>query len=412
MRLIAISLSPNTEKEDTFASMKMFFTPWRYNQGKNISLLEQWFRRFFKVSYAISFTSGRGALYASLKAAGVTKGDEVITQAFTCVALPDAIIGVGAKPVYADITQSFTLDPKDVEKKITPKTKAIIAQHSFGIPSPMEELLAITKKHKLILIEDCAHVIGGMYDNKKLGTFGDIAFFSFGRDKAFSSVWGGIAITNHKAFGEKLRSFQRQREFPSVSWTAQQLLHPVCFAIILPLYNIFSLGKVLLLILQRFRLLSFPVSQKEKQGQMEENTIKKLPNALAFLALLQVNKLSRYNKKRIEIGKFYEKVLPNAFSATQKNDIPFLRFPLIIEGKEEILRFFRKKGIYIGNWYSSVIDPRGVLLEKVYYKKGMCPLAEELAAKVINLPTYPTMEEEDTQKIVTLMQEYVQHKGN
>lgn len=412
MRLIAISLSPNTEKEDTFASMKMFFTPWRYNQGKNISLLEQWFRRFFNTSHVVSFSSGRGAFYAILKSINIKKGDEIITQAFTCVALPGAIIAAGGKPVYADITEVFTLDPTDVEKKITTKTKAIIAQHTFGIPSPMEELTAIAKKHKLFLIEDCAHTIGGVYNNKKLGTFSDAAFFSFGRDKAFSSVWGGVAITNNKQIGHALRNFQKQREFPSISWTAQQLLHPILFPFILQIYGFFSLGKILLVFLQKLHLLSFPVSQKEKQGQMEENTIKKLPNALAFLALLQVNKLLRYNQKRIEMGKLYGKVLPNAFSATQKNDIPFLRFPLIIEGKEDVFRFFRKKGIYIGNWYSSVIDPRGVLLEKVYYKKGMCPLAEELAAKVINLPTYPTMEEKDAQKIVTLMQEYVQHKGN
>ncbi len=291
MKPLAISLSPNTEKEDVFAALKNLFSPWQYKHGKSVSLLEQWFRRFFKVSYAISFTSGRGALYVALKACGITKGDEVITQAFTCVALPDAIISAGAKPVYADVTDYFTLDPKDVEKKITEKTKVIIVQHTFGIPSSMNELLAVAKKYKIILIEDCAHIIGGMYANKKLGTLGDMAFFSFGRDKALSSVWGGVAITNNKTYGEKLRNFQRQKEFPTNSWIVQQLIHPISFAVILQLYNLFSIGKILLVLFQKLHLLSFPVSQKEKRGYMEENAVKKFPNALASLALLKVNKL-------------------------------------------------------------------------------------------------------------------------
>lgn len=102
-------------------------------------LLEQWFRQYFSVSSAISFVSGRGALFIILQALGVNKDDEVIIQSFTCAVVPNAIIARGAKPIYVDINLSLTMDPDKLEKEIT-KTKAIIVQHTFGIPSDIEKL--------------------------------------------------------------------------------------------------------------------------------------------------------------------------------------------------------------------------------------------------------------------------------
>ncbi|HSX40366.1 MAG TPA: aminotransferase class I/II-fold pyridoxal phosphate-dependent enzyme, partial [Candidatus Saccharimonadales bacterium] len=226
-RPIAISLSPNTQTSDILLALKTLLAPWNYYKGNYATALEQWFVKNFKVASAVSFNSGRSSLFAILKALDIQKGDEILMQTFTCVAVPNAIIWAGAKPVYVDIDKTLTMDAKDLERKITAKTKAILVQHTFGIPSNMDEIRTLARKNKLIVIEDCAHTIGAVYNGKKLGTLSDVAFFSLGRDKAFSSVFGGMAITNNRTLGNKLKSIQKKKNNPNVFWVFQQLLHPV-----------------------------------------------------------------------------------------------------------------------------------------------------------------------------------------
>ena len=117
-RPIAISLSPNTKNSDIFLALRLIFSPWSYVDGSYIGMLERWFRNYFKVSYAVSFNSGRGALFALLKTLGVGNKDEVIVQAFTCVAVCEAIIKAGAKPIFIDVDKSLTMDVSILEKKI------------------------------------------------------------------------------------------------------------------------------------------------------------------------------------------------------------------------------------------------------------------------------------------------------
>lgn len=405
-RPIALGLSPNTESLDVRQAIVQFFSFWSYKEGENIRQLEQWFCNYFGVSYAVSFNSGRSAMVALLKAFDVKEGDEVILQAFTCVAVPNAILALNAVPVYADINESFTLDANDVAKKISKKTKAFLVQHTFGIPSDMEKLQSLAKQHKLYLIEDCAHTIGSMYKNKKLGTLGDGAFFSFGRDKAFSSVFGGMAVTNNQTVSKKIKTLQKDRPFPDFFWIAQQLLHPIAFSIILPLYNVVSLGKIMLFILQKLRFLSFPVFPEELQGKMEKGFVKKMPNAQASLALLQLKRVSKFNKKREFIAALYKSELSEKIPFVLKQAIPFLRYPTLVNRRDELLFTFRKDGIYLGNWYAHVVDPKGADFAKVGYKMGSCPNAELAAKKVINLPTYPTMTIADANRVITLFKQH------
>jgi len=382
MRPIAISLSPNAEKKDILLSLKLFFSPWAYVKGQSAKSLEQWFRNYFNISYAISFNSGRTAFYAILKGLGVKKEDEVILQSFTCVAVPNSIIRTGAKPIYCDILADLTIDPKDIERKITKKTKAILVQHTFGIPSQMDEIVEIAKKNNLFVIEDCAHIIGGEYPRsgkvgkgRKLGKIGIASFFSFGRDKAFSSVFGGVAITNDKDLGKKIRSFQSNLSFPSYFWVFQQLFHPVAFSFILPFYNFLSIGKVLLVLFQKLKLLSFPVSKEEKNGVFKNGEIKKMPNALCTLAFFQLKKLSEFNGKREEnVSTYIAALKSERISLPFDTKYPLLRFPLIIEKRDEVLKQFRKEKIYLGNWYSNIIDPKGVSFKKCFIKKDLVPM--------------------------------------
>jgi hypothetical protein len=144
------------------------------------------------------FFKGRIALYAILKAIGIKSGGEVIIPGFTCVVVPNAIIYVGAKPVYVDIDlETYNIDPNKIKEKVTEKTKAIIAQHTFGIPAEMNEILAIAKKYNLYVIEDSCHAIGFKYKGKEVGTIGDAAFFSSQWSKPVTTGLGGWARINN-----------------------------------------------------------------------------------------------------------------------------------------------------------------------------------------------------------------------
>lgn len=406
-RPIAISLSPNVFPKDVFLAIKTLFAPWKYNQAGSITQLETWFKTTFSAHFAFSYTSGRAALYEILRGYDIGEGDEVLTQAFTCVALPNAILATGAKPIYVDIAENLTMDPIDLENKITSKTKAIIMQHTFGIPSHIEKIIALAQKHKIPVIEDCAHGIGVKVKNKLLGEFGNVAFFSFGRDKAFSSVFGGMTITNDEKLAQNLKKTYQKTSFPSIVWTAQQLFHPIAFFFILPLYDFYSLGKMMVVFFQKLHMLSFPVTTTEKKGIYNTLEVKRLPGALAVLATAQLERISEFNNKRKEIAEIYIREL----SGMKKDfpsmeSLPYLRFPMLSEKRDEILFEMRKQHIYLGKWYANSIDPVGTDFEKIGYTIGMCPKAEYTAARILNLPTFPTLSHDEIAKIVKYIKMY------
>lgn len=411
---IAISLSPNTEKEDVFLALNLIFSPWRWISGGEINKLEQAFKNYFGVKYAISFNSGRSAQYAILKAVGIKTGDEVLIQAFTCVVVPNSILWLGGKPVFVDIEKdSLNMNPVDLEKKITSKSKAIIVQHTFGKPAKMEEIKKIAQTHKLLLIEDCAHSLGAKFQGRKLGTLGKAGFFSFGRDKVISSVFGGMAVTNDPKIGKNLLEIQKNLNFPSYYWIFQQLLHPVAFSVILPLYNFFGLGKIILVGFQKPGLLSRAVSSQEKNTQKPLDYPKRLPNALATLALFQFQRLAEFNQKREQIAQIYQKNLKIKsleLLPTVAGEI-FMRYPIIYDKAKKLLGYAKKRGIILGDWYQNIVDPKGVNLSKAGYVWGSCPIAEEISKNVVNLPTYPKMEIEDAQKVVNIIKEFFKKYG-
>lgn len=336
----------------------MLLTPWKWQRGTELETIKKYFPKD-----TVFFNSGRSAFLAILKAFGIGNGDEVIVQAFTCVAVPNSILWAGAKPIFADIDDSYNLDPNDVERKITQKTKAIVVQHTFGILAQIDTLKALAKKHKLFLIEDFAHTMS-------LKLAGDAAFFSFGRDKVISSVWGGAAIlsTKYKAQSTKLKQFQNNLPMPGYFWIFQQLLHPIAFSLILSSYNI-GIGKIILYILQRLKFLSFPVYPEEKTGGQPKDFPAKYPNALAVLLLNQLKKLDRYTKQRTEASSVYGR------------KIPYLRYPLRVEDPRATIAKLKRHGILLGNWYHNVIDPESP------YNPLDCPKAYEVALHIINLPT-------------------------
>lgn len=158
--------------------------------------LEQAFAAVMNAKHALAVTSGTAALLCGLQGIGVGPGDEVIVPAYTWIASAAAVVAVGGIPVLAEVDQSLTLDPADVERKITPFTKAIMPVHMRGVPCRMAELLAVAQKHGLMVIEDAAQADGGTYHGQRLGSFGDVGCFSLQFNKIITSGEGGMVVTN------------------------------------------------------------------------------------------------------------------------------------------------------------------------------------------------------------------------
>ena len=393
-KVISASLSPNTDSDDVWLAFKTMMTPWTWKHGKANQKVEQWFVKQYPSSVIASFNSGRCALFALLQSFDIGEGDEVLLQAFTCVAVPNSVKWTGATPVFIDIDETVNIDVRDAEKKLTSKAKALIVQHTFGVPAQMDTIVGFCKKHNLILIEDCAHSLGATFKRKAIGSFGDAAFFSFGRDKVVSSVWGGVS-TKYKVQSTKLIQIQENTIFPPLFWIFQQLLHPIAFSIILASYNIW-IGKLLLFILQRLHFLSKPVYREELTSGKPNIFPAKFPNALALLLMHQLAKLEQMNKNRHDIAKLYRNNLKNMNSINTISDIDgsiFLRFPLLVDNPLEYMRKAKAKGILLGNWYHHVIDPAGVDYRAIGYTMGSCPKAEQVSATVLNLPTRITSQE-------------------
>ena len=163
---------------------------------------EKEMREKFNVNRVISMTSGMAALESALVALGVGPGDEVIVSAYTYIANAIAVVKAGAIPVVAEVNESLSIDPADVEKKITPRTKVIVPTHMLGYPSDMDGVMAVAKKHNLKVLEDACQAVGGSYKGKRLGTIGDVGAFSFNFWKNISAGEGGALLTNDEMLFE------------------------------------------------------------------------------------------------------------------------------------------------------------------------------------------------------------------
>ena len=195
-------LITNEERKEVDKILK---SGWLTTGLKTIDF-ENKFKKYKKSKYALALNSCTAALHLSLKLLGLKKNDEVITSALTFSSTINSIIISGAKPVLADVElDTQNIDPNEIEKKITKKTKALLIVHFAGRPCEMDKIMKIVKKYKLYLIEDCAHSIESEYQNKKIGTFGIFGCFSFYATKNLSIGEGGMLITNNKSYYEKAR---------------------------------------------------------------------------------------------------------------------------------------------------------------------------------------------------------------
>ena len=197
-------------KDEIIAEISEICDSQRFILGPKVEKLESEIAAYCRSTGAVGVTSGSDALIISLMVEGIKAGDEVITTPFTFFATVGAIVRVGATPVFADIDPvTFNIDPKKIEEKITPRTKAIIPVHLFGQAADMDPIMAIAKKYNLKVVEDCAQCFGGVYKGKKAGTIGDVGCFSFCQSKHFTTGGeGGMVVTNNDDLAWEFRSFR------------------------------------------------------------------------------------------------------------------------------------------------------------------------------------------------------------
>jgi len=410
-RPINISLAPNLLPKDILIAVKYLLLPWtwlKWKRGGQIAKLESAFKNYFNVRESFSFSSGRACLSVILKALAIGEGDEVILQAYTCVVVPNAIIWAGARPVYADIDQSLNIDPGQLESKVTDKTRAIIVQHTFGYPADLAAIKQIADRRNLILIEDCAHSLGAKYNNQLVGTFGQAAFFSFGRDKVISSVAGGILITDDQELAGKIKKIRQSTDFQTRFKIFQDLFHPAAMAFIIPWYNFLGLGKLILFIFQKIKLLNKVYSRSEKKYEMPADLVTRLPNSLAEIALNQFNYLQKFNARRRTVAEVYRQSLNNfkAQMINNNSEPVYLRYTLLDKNARNILKEARKNVLILGDWYDHVISPAWVDLTRVDYQKGSCPNAEKFVQESFNLPTYINISQKEINKIIEFLKRY------
>ena len=184
---------------------------WLSSQGPFISKFESNFSRYLDVKYSSTVTNGTVALHLALLALKIGKGDEVIVPNFTYIASVNCLKYVGAKPVVVDVDRhSWNIDHKLIEERISKKTKAIMAVHIYGNPCQMDELQKICKKHKIYLIEDAAEALGAKFNDRYIGSFGDIATFSFFGNKTITTGEGGMVVTKTKKLLDRVNYLKNQ----------------------------------------------------------------------------------------------------------------------------------------------------------------------------------------------------------
>ncbi|MCA9382862.1 DegT/DnrJ/EryC1/StrS family aminotransferase [Candidatus Dojkabacteria bacterium] len=410
MKPIFIAASPNTQQDDSNLAFSQLLKPWEWYDTEPVEEFENEVERYLGEEVnALAIDSARSAFYLLLKAYGIGKGDEVILPSFSCLVVANPVLWVGANPVYVDVNKhDFNLDLNDLKSKVTNNTKAILVQHTFGMPIDVSKVREIVGPNVKI-IEDTAHSLGGTLAGKKLGTLGDAAILTFGIEKVISTVRGGMAVTKDKELITKLRElrgpepvFSRYRIFVS-------LLNPVLWSLITPVYYLgigkFTVGRIVAGVSHWLKIFGNMIEECEYKTSKPDWLPAKLPGALARLGLNQIKKLDQYNEHRIKLARKYSDLLNRHYEIPDNSKHIYLRFPILVDDPKRVLNKAKQMGIVLGDWYKNILYAPAESLDLLQYIEGTTKNAEYLAKHIINLPTGVNVTEEAVDKIATLVKE-------
>lgn len=345
--------------------------------GPMIQKFEQKIADYARADYAVAIANGTAALHAACFAAGLGKGDELITTPVTFAASANCALYCGAVPVFADIdSQTYNISPEEIEKKITDRTKAIVAVHFTGQPCDMDAIHEIARKNHLIVIEDAAHALGAEYKGKRIGTLSDMTTLSFHPVKHITTGEGGMILTNDKELYHKLKLF-RTHGITKEEAYMEQYDGPWYYE------------------------------------QVELGYNYRITDIQCALGVSQMDKLPVFLQRRKEIAKKYNQ----AFAQCNDIETPFqksgcesawhLYVIRIKNGKrKEVFDFLRAAGIGVNVHYIPVY--RFPFYKKNGYAQVRCPNAEKYYEECISLPIFPALKEDEQEYVIQKVLEAIE----
>ncbi len=354
-----------------------------------------------------AFNSGRTALYIALKALNLKPGTQILVPAYTCPIVFEVVLRLGLKPVFVDVNlETFNVNPDLIPDAVTSKTKALILVHLFGRPCEMGEIMEIANKQGLYVIEDAAQALGSEYKNEKVGTFGDLAIFSFGLGKSMTAGEGGALVVNNEDLVASIAEAQVKLENPSFRWALHVLRNILAM-------NFFH-GDHLYSLIRDFVDEDLEKTDKtivrnclglfrSEEGRKLKRTLilSRMPKCSAKVARIQLKKVNNFNKKRImnalaltsflnTLGDFLQ--LPET-SSDVKNT--FTRFPLrLLRGsRDKLMKGLIRQGVDTEKPYHHLVE----LLDSLQVKT---PNTYTIADSVITVPNHPLLKKSDIPLIV------------
>lgn len=339
-------------------------TSWISSKGKFVNEFEEKFSNYIGQKHGIAVCNGTLAIHLALLTLGITVGDEVIVPTFTYIASANPILQNGAKPVFVDSLEStWQMDPEDIERKITDRTKAIIVVHLYGHPCDMDKIMKIAKEHNLFVIEDCAEAIGSEYKGKKVGSFGDINCFSFFGNKTITCGEGGMVLTDNEVLEERARHIRGQglakyREYWHDIWGTNYRMTNIQAAI----------GLAQLEQVQKF------IDMKQKVAELYQKYLKDLP--------------VKFHKQVGDV--FHTYWMCSLLCESQKV-------------RDDLREFLKQNEIETRPTFYP-IHTMPVYVSTSGYEKFK--VAEDIALRGMNLPSYPTLKEEEIKFICDKIKEF------
>ena len=358
-----------------------------------VTQYERAFADRFSASAAFAFWKGRVALYAILKGLGIGPGDEVILPGYTCVMAVNPIMYLGAKPVFVDIEPAtFNLDPALVEKAVTPATKLIIAQHTYGYPVNMAAITDIASRHGIRVIEDCCLAFGSRYSGQLCGTFGVAAYFSFQWNKPYTSGLGGMALVNDRELAERIAAI-REREVVQPTAREVHMLRAqlaVYRTVIYPRTT--ALAQNVFRALTKAGVVVGSSSTAEFTPAPEADFFKGMSPLQARSGLRQLAKVDAGVAHRRRLTELYRSLL-----SERGFDVPVLppemdpvlvRYPVRVADKTRALAEASRHFLELGSWFECPLHPIETPMEQYGYHEGMCPQADRASLETVNLPLH------------------------
>lgn len=350
--------------------------------GPKINAFEDKLKEAVGAKYAVAVANGTAALHAACFAAGIGEEDEVITTPMTFAASANCALYMGARPIFADIDpRTYNIDPKDIQSKITSRTKAIIPVHFTGQPCDMDPILKLARDNGLAVIEDGAHALGAEYKGRKIGSIGDMTTFSFHPVKHITTGEGGAVTTNSEALYNKLMMFRTH----GITRDSKQLLKNEG-----PWYY-------------EQHFLGYNYRMTDIQAALGVKQLEKLP---LFLQKRRAY-VEKYNKAFSNIE---ELIIPYQLEAVKSSwhlYIIQLKLDKLNMGRRNVFEALRQKNIGVNVHYIPVYDHP--YYRKLGYRQGQCPNAEKLYAGIITLPLFPKMKEEEADYVIESLLEVIEN---